>query len=172
MRGIAPALPLTVNDRLRNLIEKESKKVSISSRFKKRLNIIVDGINGKAINQTVRNMGLDYKTVKKWRTRWNESVNMLIELSENGHSGNSVEDYELLKKINVVLSDKKRSGTPKQISLEQEEQIRVLACTRPKEHGIEMINWTHEMLAHVAISKGIVDKISGRYVGTILKKTK
>jgi len=172
MRGKAPALPLAVNKRLRKLIEKESKKVSISSRLKNRLNIIEDGINGIPINQTVKKMGLDYKTVKTWRTRWTESVKMLIELSENGHAGKPVMDYELVKKIEEILSDRNRSGTPKRITLEQEEQIRALACTDPKEHGIEMSNWTHEMLAHVAKAKSIVDKISGRYVGTILKKKK
>ncbi len=92
MRGKAPALPLAVNKRLRKLIEKESKKVSSSSRLKNRLNIIEYGINGKPINQTVKKMGMDYKTVKTWRSRWTESVKMLIELSENGHANKPVMD--------------------------------------------------------------------------------
>ncbi|TAG96581.1 MAG: helix-turn-helix domain-containing protein [Sphingobacteriales bacterium] len=68
------------------------------------------------------------------------------------------------------LDDLPRSGAPKRISLSQEQQIVALACEKPRDHGVEMTNWTHEMLARVAISKGILESISSRYVGEILKK--
>jgi len=172
MKGKASASPLTVNERLFALIEKESKKVTIPSRIKLRLQIILDGIKGKSIYSTERERKTNWQTVSKWRKRWEASIPELIELSERGICGTPVEDYELVNKIVEVLSDKHRSGTPKRITFEQEEQIRALACTKPTEHGIQMTNWTHEMLAHVVKAKGIVDKISVSYVGYILKKTK
>jgi transposase len=172
MRGKAPALPLTVNARLRKLIEKEGSRTSISVRLKIRLKIILDGINGKSISQTERELDSNWQTISKWRKRWEESVAMLIEASESVKPSKAIKDHELLDMIKKVLSDKPRSGTPKRITLEQEAQIRALACTKPTEHGIEMNNWTHEMLTQVVKMKGIVDKISVRNVGKILKKTK
>ena len=77
-----------------------------------------------------------------------------------------------MKIIEERLSDKSGKGTIKRITLEQEEQIRALACTKPTEHGKQMTNWTHEMLTKVAKAKRIVDEISVRSVGYILKKTK
>lgn len=172
MRVHPKVLPLAVNKRLQQLIEKESNKATISSRLKMRLLIIRDGINGVSIYQTEKKLNTDWKTVSKWRKRWTASIRMLIEVSQSGISSKAIKDHELLKMIKEVLSDKPRSGTPKRITLEQEEQIRAMACTKPIEHGIQMNNWTHEMLTHVVKAKGIVDKISVRNVGKILKKTK
>lgn len=45
-----------------------------------------------------------------------------------------------------------------------------MACCKPADYGIEHTNWTRETLAHVSKSLGIVDQISGRYVGKIIKK--
>ncbi len=50
------------------------------------------------------------------------------------------------------------------------QQIVALASEKPQDHGIEMTNWTHEMLAKIAIAQGVVRKISSRHVGNILKK--
>ncbi len=172
MRGKSSALPLTVNSRLRSIIESQVNKVTISSQFKTRLAIIRDGINGKSILRTAKDLNTTRKTVKTWRTRWNESINDLIEASQQNNSVNGKKDYEIVNLILEVLSDRYRPGTPKRITIDQEEQIRALACTRPSEHNIPMTNWTHAMLAHVAMIEGIVDTISSRYVGVILKKMK
>jgi len=172
MRGKAPASPLTVNERLSHIIERLSNKTTISSRLKKRVIIIRDGINGKSKYSTTKELKIDWYTVCKWRARWEESISMLIEASEQGISGKTLADYELINIIKDILSDKPRTGKPKRITLAQEEQIRALACTKPTEHGIQVNNWTHEMLTLVVKAKGIVDKISVRSVGNILKKTK
>lgn len=172
MRGISTALPLTVNARLRTIIEKESQKVSLSHQLKRRLTFILDGINGKSIGLTVKELRTSRDTVNRWRKRWNASIDELIRVSEQGISGRPLKEHELMGMIKEVLSDKPRIGAPKSITLDQEEQIRTLACTNPEEHGIPMSNWTHEMLAHVAKAKGIIENISSRYVGIILKKTK
>lgn len=172
MRGLPAALPLTVNERIRNLIENEVQKVSIPYRSKRRLEYIIDGINGKSIADTIRKYKSTRPTVNKWRKRWKESIDDLIALSDENVSGVALKNHELMSMIIEVLSDKPRSGTPKRITLEQESQIRALACTSPTEHGVEMTTWTHEMLSHVIKAKDIVDEISGRYVGVILKKTK
>lgn len=68
------------------------------------------------------------------------------------------------------LRDLPRSGTRKRITLEEEQEIIALSTEKPKDYGVEISDWTHEMLATVAITKGIVAKISSRHVGNILKK--
>lgn len=172
MRGLPSALPLAVNERIRILIEKEVQKVSIPYRYKRRLEFIIDGITGKSIEHTKAKYNSHRQTINKWRKRWKESIDDLIELSDQNVTGMALKNHELITMIFEVLSDKPRSGTPKRITLEQESQIRALACTRPTDHGIEMTTWTHEMLCHVIKAKDIVDEISSRYVGVILKKTK
>ena len=172
MREQKTTLPLTVNKRVRQLIEKECSKTTISARKKQRLLIILDGINGKSKLRSSIDLSTTRVKIYRWRNRWEESVDKLIEASEKGISGKAMKDYELLKMIEDTLSDKPGRGTTKRITLEQEEQIRALACTKPTEHGIQMTNWTNEMLTQVAKAKGIVDKISVRSVGNILKKTK
>ena len=78
---------------------------------------------------------------------------------------------KLRESIKAVLSDKARSGKPKKFTLSQEQQIVSLACDKPENHGIIMTDWSQEMLAKVAVSKGLVESISQVQVGRILKKT-
>jgi len=70
-----------------------------------------------------------------------------------------------------ILKDKKRSGGPKQFNMAQEQAIVALACEKPREHGVEMTDWTLEMLCKVASAKGIVQSISTSQVSRLLKKT-
>ena len=79
-------------------------------------------------------------------------------------------DYELLQEMLKSLNDLPRSGAPKRITLAQEQQIVALACEKPTDYGVEMTNWTLEMLAKEAIARCIIESISPRYVGEILKK--
>lgn len=170
MRGRfkADVLPLTVNTRLLKIIEKQITNGSIPQRLHRRLLIIQNGIRGKIVSHTSRDLNTSRPTIRRWQNRWRESVNDLIEASQN----QELQDYEIFQLISEILTDLQRPGTPEQITFEQKEQIRALACTNPIDHGIEMTVWTHEMLAHVAMAKNVVDTISSRYVGTILKKTK
>ncbi len=170
MQGKPPALPLTVSDRQSDILKKEYHKVNISASYKQRVCIVVAGIRGESISETGRNLGISLNTVRKWRRRWECAQEELYEF-ENDQSGTPVKDHILRKRIDEILSDKPRSGAPKRITLAQEQQIVSLACEAPEKHGIEMDYWTNEMLAHVAMARKIVDRISPQYTGRILKKT-
>ena len=170
MRGTHPPLPLTVNTRLAQIVTDQSRKGKIPSSFKRRLLIIEDGIQGKSKYSTRKKLGISKTKINLWRGRWKENISMLIEASEQGLGGEALKDYELLKMIKDILSDRPRMGAPKSFTLEEEEQIVALACDNPQDHGIEMTNWTHEMLAHVSMAENIVTSISKRHIGNILKK--
>jgi hypothetical protein len=171
-RGKHPALPLTVNERIHSILERHSRKRTIPVWLSKRIKIVVDGIAGKSKYSSSKELGLEWNTVDKWRKRWEEHIEVLMVMEKQGISGTGepAKDHEILKEIIRILSNKSGQGNPGRISLSQKEQIVALACEDPEKQGIPMTNWTHQMLAHVAISKGIVDNISSRHVGNILKK--
>lgn len=169
MRGKPPALPLTVSKRQGDILKKEYHKVSISFSYKKRVSIVVKGIHGMSISETARNLGIALNTVRKWRRRWKSAQEELCAY-EYDESGKRVKDHVLRQRIKEILSDNPRSGTPKRITLSQEQQIVSLACEEPQKHDIEMDYWTNKMLAHVVKARKIVDSISPQYVGRILKK--
>ena len=177
MRGTPPALPLTVNSQIRNLVQGESRKVSLKESYKQRLIIILRGIEGKSKYSTAKELGIGWEKVHIWRNRWESEIEQLIAYSIMCESGRPAKKHEILARIKEILArikeilaDKPRSGTPKRITLSEEQQIVAIACDKPEDHNIPMTNWTHQMLAHVAKTKGIVDQISPRHVGNILKK--
>lgn len=170
MAKIVSQLPATV--RLIDLLEKEVCKNTIEVAFKFRISVILNGIRGMSNNRSARELATTVPTIKKWRSRWTESYEMLQRMEEDGvdQSGRPAKDHQLIKQIKAILTDLPRSGNPGRITMAQKEQIVALATQKPEDHSIPMTNWTHELLAHVAISKNIVDSITPRYVGIILKK--
>ena len=68
----------------------------------------------------------------------------------------------------TALSEKPRSGKPRQISGEARARITALACsTAPAGHA----RWTLRLLADKAVEFGFCDSISHNHVRAILKKT-
>lgn len=163
----APAIPMT--ERQYNLLSQHEAKHSLSYHIKTRIRILLDASKGHTNALVTRELGVDLKTVKKWRRRWEAAFDSITDF-ELGESGEGVSDKALLKRMLLVLKDNSRSGAPKRITLAQEKQIIALACQKPEDHGIPITQWNREMLAHVAKTKQIVDTISPRYVGKILKK--
>ncbi len=58
MRGTHPALPLAVNSRIQDILEKQSLKRNIELSFRQRLLIILEGIEGKGKYNTSNEFGL------------------------------------------------------------------------------------------------------------------
>ena len=70
--------------------------------------------------------------------------------------------------LESALSEKPRSGKPVQISGEARARITALACSNaPEGHA----RWTLRLLADKAVEFGLVDSISYKTCGEILKKT-
>lgn len=70
--------------------------------------------------------------------------------------------------LESALSEKPRSGKPSVISGETKARITALACSdAPEGHA----RWTLRLLADKAVEFGIVDSISYKTIGEILKKT-
>lgn len=141
---------------------------NISVQEKQRIEIILQAHAEKSDLAISRDLQINPGTVSRWRKRW---VNSYQQLREFEQSGGKSSDRELVHKMLEILSDHSRSGAPIRISMEEKQQLVALACKKPKDFGIPITQWNREMLAKVAMAKGIVEKISPRYVSEILKKT-
>lgn len=167
---MAPAIPMS--ERHYRLLNEELHKRTAQRHHLDRIAILLRAtpFEGTQSNgQIKRELAIALNTVKTWRKRWREYYPTLLAY-EAGKEGKGVSDSCLLAKMLSTLQDQPRSGAPKTITLEQQQQLVALACQKPTQFGVEFTTWTHQMLAQVAIQQGLVESISSRYVGTILKK--
>lgn len=126
----------------------------------KRAKILLLGFTGEAHSVISKEVGVSVNTVKLWRNRWDEVYEELFRLETA---------KEIEQGLLVFLKDLPRSGTPAKFTEFQKKQIVALACDKPINHQLEMTDWTYEMLALTAKTKGIVDSISESHVRLILK---
>jgi hypothetical protein len=159
----APELKL--NERQRRILEKYFSKRTIPIQSKQRINILFQANQGKGNGCIAESIQVSRHTVSKWRNRWFESYSELCEYGQGNAS-----DRNLLDRMLLILSDNPRSGAPERISLAEKQNLVALACQNPKDFGVPITQWSHEMLAKVAMAKGLVERISPRYVGEVLKK--
>lgn len=168
-RGQAPAKAIPMTALQKTLLEQEFRKRTTQKQFSTRIDLLLRASQGYSNSQISRDLGLTLPTVRSWRCRWESHYEQICAYEKGmGIQGLSSRNY--LQVLLNHLRDLPLSCTRKIISMEEEQQIVALDSEKPQDYGIEMTDWTHEMLAKVAIARGIVEKISGRHVGNILKK--
>lgn len=168
-RGQAPAKAIPMTGLQYILLDEERRKRTTQKQFSTRINLLLRASQGQSNSQVARDLNLSLNTVKSWRCRWQSCYEKLCTY-EKSMQDQGLSNHDYLAMLLSQLRDLPRSGTRKQITLEEEQQIVALASEKPADYGVEMTTWTHEMLAKVAIAQGIVRKISARHVGNILKK--
>lgn len=161
--------PLQISDRQKDLLEEHYSRRMAPSHERSRISIILGSHAGKGNLGLSRDLKMNVKRIERWRHRWITSYDALCNF-EKGPNGQGISDSELLREMLRLLQDAARPGAPKTITLEQEQQIAALACRKPSDYGIPVTQWTHELLAITAQEQGLVNQISPRYVGVILKK--
>ena len=119
-----------------------------------RARIILAAGQGQSNSQIARELGVNLDTVRLWRRRW--QVLEPIPLRDL-----SVEER---------LEDLPRSGAPARITADQRCQIEALACERPEGSDRPISHWTGREIADEIIKRGIVDQISARHAGRLLKR--
>ncbi len=169
-RGLPPVPPLKMTARQYLLLEAKSKKHKTGNQEVKRIKILLKGSKGQSNWSISRELEISVKTVKSWRSRWDSAHEKLL-IYEQGKLGDGVSDKELLVEMLSIIKDKPRSGKPPVFTLSQKQQIVALACRKPSEYGLPQTRWTYEMLVHIAQTEKIVESISPRHVGGILKKS-
>ena len=166
-KPVAPAIPMT--ERQKRILTKISQAHTTSQQIAKRVKILLLASEGRSNSSIPADVGTTYNTVLTWRRRWLSEYDKLL-VYESGPDGQGITDQKLSKYMLGILKDFPRSGAPKVFTMEQEQQLLALACDKPIDHGLEITDWTHEMLAKTAIAKGIVKTISASHLGKILKK--
>lgn len=160
---------LLITDRQYNLLTQYGRKYTAKTQEVKRLQIIIKSSEGQSKYSISKEIGMCHESVATWYNRWSKGYKGLLAY-EKGKTGQGVSDKELLEKMLSILKDRSRPGAPVKFTLSQKQQLVALACRKPSKYGIKINRWTHEKLAQVAVSEEIVESISVRQVGNILKK--
>ena len=148
--------PLTVE--LSEAEEAELKKIikrhNVAQQIAIRGRIVLAAGAGKNNSQIAREQQVSLDMVRMWRQRWLDLQPIpLTELSAEER-----------------LEDLPRPGTPARITAEQRCQIEALACEEPEEAERPISHWTGREIADELMKRGIVDQISARHAGRLLKR--
>jgi transposase len=119
-----------------------------------RARIILAASQGQSNAQIARELGVDMDTVRLWRSRWQ----MLEPIP--------LSDLSVAER----LADLPRPGAPARITADQRCQIEALACEQPQKSGRPISHWTHREIADELIQRQIVETISPRHAGRLLKR--
>lgn len=167
--GGPAALAIAMTERQKKLLKQLSKEHNTPQQIALRARVLLLASEGISNSQIKRVLKIARNTVITWRKRWLAESASLLDF-EKGFKNEGINDKRLKEHLKSFLQDNKRSGAPKKFTLSQRKQLIALACKKPIDYGLEMTDWTHEMLAKVAIAKGIVKSISPSHLGKILKK--
>ena len=112
-----------------------------------------DGLNNL---QIARELAVDDETPGHWRGRWLQFRDVpLDELS-----------------VAARLADAPREGAPPKFTAEQVCRIIAMACEKPSDSGRPISHWSHRELADEIVRRGIVESISPRHAGRLLKSSR
>lgn len=149
------AVEITLNPQEKQELEKLVKGHKTAQQIVKRAQIILRADQGQSNSQIKRELGLTRDTVQLWRGRWQLlSPIPLAEMSAQER-----------------LEDLARPGAPARITADQRCQIEALACEKPEQSARPISQWTHREIADEIIKRGIVDTISARHAGRLLKRS-
>lgn len=161
-RNLSLPRPLRISKEQKRELEIIANRRSTPLQISKRANILGLVEQGHPYSVIAKEVKLSLNTVKAWRQRWDELEEELIEVQD---------ELGVEAAMLSFLQDKARSGQPKKFRETAVKQLVALACDKPSNHGLEMTNWTYEMLAQIAKEKNIVTSISKSHVRFLLKNT-
>ena len=147
-----PAVVLT--DAERTALATLVRAHTTSQQVAQRARIILLTAAGQNNSAIARALGLAVDTVRAWRQRW-------LRQQAVGRRETSVA---------ARLADAPRSGAPPRITAEQVCRIVALACAGPGAAGRPISQWTARELAEEAVAQGVVERLSPRHAGRLLKR--
>jgi putative transposase len=118
-----------------------------------RARIVLLAGGGLSTEEIARQLHVDVDTVRVWRARW------------RARASSPAADRPVADR----LADAPKSGRPARITPEQTCQIIALACEIPADSARPISQWSARELADEIVRRGIVDRISPRHAGRLLK---
>jgi putative transposase len=155
MPGPKPT-PIELSDEAKQALEKIVKGYKTAQQIALRAKIILAANAGKNNSQIKSELGIETNTVRLWRNRWQSLAALPLEVLSAGER----------------LEDAPRAGAPARITAEQRCQIEQLACEKPEKAGVPISHWTNQEIATEIVRQGIVESISPRHAGRLLKRSR
>ena len=139
---------ITLTEEERNELERLVRARTTGQQLVVRARIVLLAADGLSTEEVARRLHLDSDAVRQWRARWRERTGSVTER----------------------LADAPKSGRPARITPEQICQIIALACEIPADSDRPISQWSARELADEIMRRGIVDRISPRHAGRLLKR--
>ncbi len=100
------AAKITITERQQEILQTFSRSVTAPSRLRQRAAIIILAFDGLLNEEIAERVGLTHRQVGRWRRRWANAWNQLIDLE-------CCESRAVLRRaIEAVLTDEPRPGAP------------------------------------------------------------
>ena len=116
------AAKTTITERQQEILQTFSRAVTAPSRLRQRATIIILAFEGLLNEDIARRVGLTHRQVGRWRRRWANAWNRLIDIECRESRA------DLRRAIEAVLRDEPRPGAPGKFSPEQVTRILAVAC--------------------------------------------
>ena len=152
MRGPKPPT-VTLSVSQREALESLIRRHSSSQQTALRARIVLAAADGLNNSQVARTLDVSIPTARAWRDRW------------VGLQAVPDDDLDAADR----LADAPRPGRPPRITAEQVCRVVALACEAPATSGRPITHRTGREVADEIIRRGIVDRISPRHAGRLLK---
>jgi len=160
------ASPVFLSPQRRELLGQIVRRTTSAQREVQRAEIILACAEGQSTRQVAKKLHVSRNTVRLWRDRFSRASEALAEME-------SKRDFKALRfRIHELLIDAHRCGTPPKFSAEEICQIVAVSCETPDGKSERPVSqWTHRELAdEVANKRSIVESISARHVGRLLRE--
>ena len=148
----APEIVLTEKER--NELERLVRAGTTGQQLATRARVVLLSAEGLSTSEVARQLRVHIDTARDWRAHWRGSA--------------GVQPAE--RSVAERLADAPKSGRPARITPEQICQIIALACEIPADSDRPISQWSARELADEIIGRGIVDHISPRHAGRLLKR--
>ena len=155
---------IILHQRTMSILEQFTRRRNAPQIMVKRAFFLLRAAKNQENHLIAKEIGATSKTVGLWRSRWvKESSRIDAAIAEG------CKDRKLEELILDLLSDNPRPGAPPDFTPEQVTQIIALACSPPRDCGVELSHWTTTALAKEAVKQKIVNSISPASIGRFLK---
>ena len=159
------AVVLPLSSLQQGLLRRLVRRHTADQRLVRRASLLLALAADSRVEVVARQLGLTRWTVRLWRDRWLDALPALQQAAQD-----QATEPQLLDRIEQVLSDAPRPGTPPHFSPEQIVQIVAVACEPPQQSQRPISHWTSRELADEVQKRQIVPTISPRTVGRFLKR--
>jgi putative transposase len=150
MARLTPKI-LNLSDEERPQLQQLITRHNTPQQIARRARIILMASDGQNNREIARSLAINRQMARLWRNRWLETEG---------------KDLSIFQR----LQDQERVGAPVKFSMAQVVELFALACSSPEDYGRPISHWTARELTDEIIKQGIMETISIRHVGRLLKE--